>query len=94
VIEVARIWVRQRSPQASYLDVDIVQAADSLSLLETMGRPVAGWVLERRATAEQARARIEHAAARIRLARGRKIASTMLPAAMREFEEELAGARA
>jgi hypothetical protein len=71
-------------------EADIVQAADSLSFLETMGRPVARWVSDGRATAGQARARIDHAVQRIRLAPAQGIAAAMLPKAMRDFEEELA----
>jgi hypothetical protein len=92
VREVVRLILAHES--GGWPDADIVQAADSLSFLETMGRPVARWVVDRRATAEQARARIDHAVKRIRLAPARDIAATMLPKAMREFEEELAGGRA
>ena len=75
-------------------EADIVQAADSLSFLETMGRPAARWSLEGRATTEQARARLDYAVQRIRLAPARQIAATMRPKAMQEFEEELARAGA
>jgi hypothetical protein len=71
-------------------DADVIQAADSLSFLETMGRPVARWVIDGRAGVQQARARLEHAVRRIRLAPARKIASAMLPKAVADFEKELA----
>jgi hypothetical protein len=71
-------------------EADVVQAADSLSFLETMGRPVARWVFDGRATVEQARARIDHAVRRIKLAPAREIAAAMLPNAIRDFDEELA----
>ena len=75
-------------------EADVVQAADSLSFLETMGRPVARWVLAGRATADQARTRIDHAVRRIRLVAAREIATGLLPKAMSDFEEELAHGRA
>ncbi len=71
-------------------EADVVQAADSLSFLETMARPVARWVFEGRASAEQARARIDHAARRIHHPQAREFAIAMLPKAMQDFEEELA----
>jgi hypothetical protein len=71
-------------------EADVVQAADSLSFLETMGRPVARWVLDGRATQDQARARINHAVRRIRHPRGREIATGLLPKAVGDFELELA----
>ena len=73
---------------------DVLQAADSLSFLETMGRPVARWVVDGRATEEQARARLDHAVQRIRFGPARTIAAGLLPVAMREFEEERASVRA
>lgn len=88
VREVVRLILAHEA--GGWHEADVVQAADSLSFLETMGRPVASWVFEGRATPEQARARIDHAVRRIRLTPARTIAVTMLPKAMREFEEELA----
>jgi hypothetical protein len=70
-------------------DVDVIQAADSLSFLETMGRPVATWVLDGRATEQQARDRLEYAARRIRHRRASEIAAGMLPKAIEEFEARL-----
>jgi hypothetical protein len=92
VREVVRLILAHES--GGWPEADIVQAADSLSFLETMGRPAARWSLEGRATTEQARARLDHAVQRIRLAPARQIAATMLPKAMQEFEEELARAGA
>jgi hypothetical protein len=68
-----------------------VQAADSLSFLETMARPVARWVFEGRVSVEQARERLDYAVRRIQHPPAREIAAEMLPKAMRDFEEELAG---
>lgn len=92
VREVVRLILAHES--GGWPEADIVQAADSLSFLETMGRPVARWVHDGRATADQARARIDHAVQRIQHAPARKIAAAMLPTAMRDFEEELANGRA
>jgi hypothetical protein len=89
VREVVRLILAHE--KGGWPDADVVQAADSLSFLETMARPVASWVAEGRATADQARARIDHAAQRIRHPKARKIADAMLPKAIHDFEEELAG---
>ena len=89
VREVVRLILAHE--KGGWHEADVVQAADSLSFLETMARPVARWVFEGRATADQARARIDHAVRRIRSAKARKIADAMLPRAMQDFEEELAG---
>jgi hypothetical protein len=77
-----------------WYEADVVQAADSLSFLETMGRPVARWVSEGRASAVQARARIDHAVTRIRLVSAQGIAAGMLATAVHDFEEELTRVRA
>jgi hypothetical protein len=50
-------------------------------------------VLDGRASTEQGRGRIDHAVQRIRLGPARKIAESMLPRAMRDFDEELARGR-
>jgi hypothetical protein len=91
VREVVRLVLAHES--GGWHDADVIQAADSLSFLETMGGPVARWVLDGRASTEQARGRIDHAAQRIRLGPARKIAESMLPRAMRDFDEELARGR-
>ncbi|HEX7264331.1 MAG TPA: DUF4202 domain-containing protein [Candidatus Dormibacteraeota bacterium] len=88
VREVVRLILAHES--GGWHDADVIQAADSLSFLETMGGPVARWVIEGRATSEQARARIDHAVQRIRLWPAREIAESMLPQALRDFDEELA----
>lgn len=89
VREVVRLILAHET--GGWHEADVVQAADSLSFLETMARPVARWVSEGRASAEQARARIDHAVQRIHDPKAREIADAMLPKAMRDFEEELAG---
>ena len=91
VREVVRLILAHES--GGWHDADVIQAADSLSFLETMGGPVAGWVLEGRATTDQGRARIDHAVQRIRLGAAREIAESMLPKALRDFDEELARGR-
>jgi hypothetical protein len=88
VREVIRLVLAHES--GGWPAADIVQAADSLSFLETMGGPVARWVSDGRATVGQAQARIDHAVQRIHLAPAQEIAAAMLPKAMRDFEEELA----
>jgi len=89
VREVVRLILAHE--RGGWHEADVVQAADSLSFLETMPRPVARWVFEGRASAGQARARIDHSVRRIRHPQAREIAAKMLPKAMRDFEEELAG---
>ena len=89
VREVVRlILVHERG---GWHEADVVQAADSLSFLETMARPVARWVFEGRVSVEQARERLDYAVRRIQHPPAREIAAEMLPKAMRDFEEELAG---
>ncbi|HSS92892.1 MAG TPA: DUF4202 domain-containing protein [Candidatus Dormibacteraeota bacterium] len=88
VREVLRLILAHES--GGWPDADVIQAADSLSFLETMGRPVATWVLDGRATEQQARQRLEHAVRRIRHQRASEIAAGMLPMAMEEFETRLA----
>lgn len=89
VREVVRLILAHET--GGWHEADLLQAADSLSFLETMARPVARWVFEGRASAEQARARIDHAVRRIHHPTAQQIAIAMLPRAMRDFEEELAG---
>jgi hypothetical protein len=91
VREVVRLILAHES--GGWHDADVIQAADSLSFLETMGRPVARWVAEGRATAEQARGRIDHAVRRIRYAPAKEIAASMLPKALRDFDDEVARGR-
>jgi hypothetical protein len=89
VREVVRLILAHES--GGWHEADVVQAADSLSFLETMARPVARWVFDGRASADQARARIDHAVQRIHHPAAKGIAVAMLPRALRDFDEELAG---
>ena len=63
-------------------EADVLQAADSLSFLETMPPVVAGWILSGRVDEAYARERMRHAVDRIRLDRARRIGRDLLPAAL------------
>jgi hypothetical protein len=75
-------------------EADVVQAADSLSFLETMVPVVGSWVTGKRTTPEQARDRIRYAVTRIRHAQGRALASRLMPPSMVELDDIIARARA
>jgi hypothetical protein len=61
---------------------DIVQAADSLSFLETLQDVVAGWVTAGECGLEQARAKHQYMADRIRIREARRLAGPLLAQAM------------
>lgn len=61
---------------------DIVQAADSLSFLETLQDIVAGWVTGGECGVEQARAKYQYMADRIRVPEARKLAGPLLTEAL------------
>jgi kynurenine formamidase len=65
-------------------EADLVQAADSLSFLETMVGAVVAWVEEGRAPRSRAEGKLRHSVERISagLPRARRIAEAMLPAAL------------
>lgn len=75
-------------------DADILQAADSLSFLETMAPVVAGWVVAGTADEAYARDRMRHAVDRIRHDPAREIAGQLLPGALAEVDDVVARARA
>ncbi len=75
-------------------EADILQAADSLSFLETMAPVVAGWVTAGTADEAYARDRMRHAVERIRHDHAREIARGLLPAALAEVDDIVARARA
>jgi hypothetical protein len=64
-------------------DEDLLQAADSLSFLETNGTVIAGWYASGRCTRERAKAQATWMLARIRLGRARALAEPL-------YEEALA----
>jgi kynurenine formamidase len=65
-------------------EADLVQAADSLSFLETMVPAVIAWVEEGRAPRERAEGKLRHCVERISpgLPRARRLAAAMLPSAL------------
>ena len=65
-------------------EADLVQAADSISFLETMVPAVLAWVEEGRAPRERAEGKLRHCVERISpgLPRARRIAAAMLPPAL------------
>jgi hypothetical protein len=65
---------------------DIVQAADSLSFLETLQDVVAGWVTAGECGIEQARAKYQYMADRIRISAARRLAGPLLAQAMASLD--------
>jgi hypothetical protein len=92
VREVVRLVVFHET--GGYPEADVVQAADSLSFLETMVPVVAGWVTGDVVPPEYAQDRMRYAARRIRHQRGKQLAEQMLPAALAQVDEAVARARA
>jgi hypothetical protein len=61
---------------------DLVQAADSLSFLETLQDVVRGWVISGECGAEQARAKHRYMAERVRVPDARRLAGPLLAQAL------------
>jgi hypothetical protein len=61
---------------------DLVQAADSLSFLETLQEVVRAWVVQGECPVGQARAKFRYMADRIRIAEARRLAEPLLETAM------------
>jgi hypothetical protein len=76
-----------------WAEADLLQAADSLSFLETMVPLVVGWVESGRASRERAAAKVRHAVTRIdpRLTEARALATPYLETALRDVAEARAG---
>jgi hypothetical protein len=55
-------------------DADLLQAADSVSFLDVNAGVVVRWIAERRATPEQARAKLDYMLERIRVPQARELA--------------------
>lgn len=88
VREVVRLIVLHEtggSPEA-----DVLQAADSLSFLETMAPVVAGWIVSGRIDEVQGRDRMRYAVDRIQHDRAREIARGLLAAAVADVDDILA----
>ena len=92
VREVVRLVVFHET--GGFPEADVVQAADSLSFMETMVPVVAGWVTGNLVDPDYAQNRMRHAARRIRHERGRQLAEQMLPQALAQVDEAVARARA
>src|SRR3954469_6601449 len=77
-----------------WLEADLVQAADSLSFLETMVPLVVGWVESGRASPERAAGKLQNSLDRMdpSLARARALAEPMLRDALAAVAEARAGA--
>ena len=80
VVALVRLHESGGTPEA-----DVLQAADSISFLET--NPAARWVRERRASAGEAARKLRWMYDRIRLERARRLAHPYLEQALREVEE-------
>jgi hypothetical protein len=76
-------------------DADVLQAADSLSFLETMVPLVVGWVESGRAPRERAAAKISNSVERIQpgLTRARELAAPLLEDALRAVADAREGAQ-
>jgi hypothetical protein len=66
---------------------DLVQAADSLSFLETLQDVVRGWVTRGECGVEQARAKHRYMAERIRVGHARRLAGPLLEQALASLED-------
>lgn len=75
-------------------EADILQAADSLSFLETMAPVVASWVTAGRSDLDHGRDRMRYAVDRIRHPRGKALARDLLPGALAEMDRNISRARA
>jgi hypothetical protein len=75
-------------------EADILQAADSLSFLETMAPVVASWVTGGRSDLDHAHDRMRYAVDRIRHPRAKALASDLLPGALAEVDGIMSRARA
>jgi hypothetical protein len=69
-------------------DADLVQAADSLSYLETLGPMTAGWVRGGVCSAESARTKLHWMFERIRGERTRALAAPLLAGALRLIPDQ------
>jgi hypothetical protein len=76
-----------------WAEADLLQAADSLSFLDTMVPLVVGWVESGRAPRERAAAKVRHSITRIapRLTRARELAAPYVDPALRDVAEARAG---
>jgi hypothetical protein len=76
-----------------WAEADLLQAADSLSFLDTMVPLVVGWVESGRAPREEAAAKLRHSVTRIqpKLTRAHELAAPYLDAGLREVAEARAG---
>ena len=73
---------------------DLIQAADSLSFLDTNGRLVANWVLNGETTLEHGKRKLEWMYERIRVPAGRPLARPLYEAALIEVENQVGQASA
>ncbi len=71
-------------------DADLVQAADSLSFLETNGELVLGWYTKGRCSAERAKAQHRRMLERIRIERARELARPLYEQAIALIDREVA----
>ena len=76
-----------------WAEADLLQAADSLSFLETMVPLVVGWAESGRVPRERAEAKLRHSVTRInpRLTRARELATPYLEAGLRDVAAARAG---
>ena len=66
---------------------DLVQAADSLSFLETLQEVTREWVTKGECDLAQARAKHQYMADRIRIEEARRLAEPLLESAMRSLDD-------
>ena len=70
-------------------DGDLMQAADSISFLETNAPLVAGWAKRGKCTPEKALEKLRWMGERVRHPEGSRIAQRMMERAIAQFEQEL-----
>ena len=71
---------------------DVIQAADSISFLETNGALVARWVEKSECTLEKGREKLVFMCDRVRLERAREVARAHFDRVMAEVDQRLSGA--
>jgi hypothetical protein len=108
--DIAARWLRERGAPDELVDgvdalirvhedggwheADVLQAADSLSFLETLAPLVVGWIESGRATPERGAAKVQSAIDRIKpeMTRARELAEPMLGEALAAVGQARAGA--
>jgi hypothetical protein len=70
--------------EGGWREADLLQAADSLSFIDTMTPLITGWITSGRTTRQGALAKLQHMYDRIRVRRARELGRPLIEAAMAE----------